>query len=75
MITELTDRMKPEQDFEYLFPVADCTSCSKLVPFAYTNTTIPIPYCLNCHQVPSKLNSKGYVSLLDLEELELSTEL
>ena len=72
--------MKPEPDSEYYYPIADCTTCgAKDVPFNIT--WLPdsggyrqLTYCLNCHQGDPK-NIKGYVSLIELEEMEWDSEL
>ena len=61
---------------ENCFPVGDCTTCGrKRVPFAYTNTTPPIGYCLNCHNAVENTKARGYVSLVDLEESEWDIEI
>ena len=72
--------MKSEPDDEHIYPIADCTNCgAKEVPFNITwlhdgATLIEVTYCLNCHWGEPE-NIKGYVSLLELEEREMDTEL
>ena len=79
---ELLSRMRPEQDLEYIYPITDCTACGKSVPFGLAGPflvdmgVIRIQYCLNCGQTPSQeVKTKGYVSLLDLEEMGLGSNL
>ena len=76
----LSSRMKPIQDEEYCFPVYDCTNCRKKnVPFNEYWTDrepfIKFIYCLNCLQTTEIIKPSGYVSMIDLEEMEWDTEL
>jgi len=76
------EQMKPEPDDEYIYPIADCTRCgAKEVPFntvwwsSLDGELVKLTYCLNCQQGEEMVNIKGYVSLLELEDLEWDTEL
>ena len=77
---DISNRTKLEEDSEYYYPIADCTSCgAKDVPFNSIYMPSPsgyskLTYCLNCHQ--GELGKvKGYVSLIDLEDTDWSIEL
>ena len=74
---EISNRVVPERDEFYCYPVGDCTTCGAVgVPFAeialpnYTQ----LKYCLSCHSGSKPNPVKGYVSLLDLEEFEWDVE-
>ena len=82
MSKEILDRMKSKTDLEYIYPVSDCSSCGeKDIPFGIAGPFIAggevmsFKYCLNCNQTKEIVKPKGYVSLLDLEETDLSSEL
>jgi len=71
--------MKPEPDFEYTYPVADCPNCKEELPFGTLSfikdgMLRTRNYCLNCHQV-ANIEPKGYLSALELEEGEWDIEL
>ena len=72
--------MKSKPDDDHIYPIADCTKCgSKEVPFntvwwPYEDGYRKVTYCLNCHYGEPE-NIKGYISLLELEEMEWDTEL
>ena len=73
--------LKPEPDFEYVYPIIDCPICGEInVPVSQLhliNDGLPktINYCLKCHQVIEELKPKGYVSMLELEEIGWDSEL
>lgn len=74
--------MKSEPDFEHIYPIADCTKCgAKEVPFnavwmpSSGGEMIKLTYCLNCQDGEEMDNIKGYMSLLELEDLGWDTEL
>ena len=77
MPSSLKDRIKLDKKSPGDYPVVDCPLCNKKdVPVAFLYFEIkPIPYCLGCHCVIEKLEPKGYVSLIDLEECEWNSEI
>jgi len=73
--------MKPDPDFDYIYPVADCPNCGTTdIPFGTFSfiddgMLVRMMYCLNCHTKVSEVVPKGYLSILELEEKGLDTEL
>ena len=75
--------MKPESDFDYIYPVSDCPNCGKQdVPFGtlYFQDEFGMPqamiYCLSCHtKIEKMVLIKGYLSILEMEESGWNSEL
>lgn len=73
--------MKPEPDFDYIYPVADCPNCGKQdIPFgtlSFIEDGMPktITYCLSCHTKVEGIVPTGYMSMLELEEKGWDREL
>ena len=81
MDKEILNRMKSIEDDEYYFAIIDCPKCGmKDVPINRTYIRqgveyVPMVYCLNCHLDPGDVKPKGYISLIELEEMEWDIEL
>ena len=78
----LKKNMKSEPDLDYIYPLGDCSNCGKLnVPFGtlYYQDEFGMPetmlYCLNCHTKVEEIVPKGYLSILELEEMGWNIEL
>ena len=67
--------LKDKPDFEYIYPIADCTECGQERPFGILcgpiDDSLLCPYyCLGCKTIVPSPKAKGYVSLLELGESE-----
>ena len=72
--------MSPEKSEIHLFPVADCKACkTNDVPFNEMRISkepyTKIIYCLKCKVPVDEITPKGYLSIVDLEELDWAIEL
>jgi hypothetical protein len=72
---DLTHRLKQQDPEMAPFPVGECPKCHAVGPFAFVPTIPTICYCIACHNASRPLQIMGYVSGLDLEELDLVGEL
>ena len=66
-----------EETWEYRYPVADCPLCHEqdsifgIAFFREDMMQKKIIFCLNCTEISDNVDIKGYVSYLDLEELDM----